>query len=296
MKLFYIPEEKEIAKKISKETGIKLGAADVSQFESGDYFVKIKTSVRNKKCYLLGGTRNASLTKTLLLSHTLKKSGAKEVIALIPYLAYARQDKVVEGESIGVQVLGEMFLSCGITRAVVIDVHSKKDADLFPIPLISLDPYKVLVKAIRSEKLNNPALVAPDEGAADNLCDLRKAYGKDSIDGTIYFHKHRNGRKIKFLNTEIIKAEEYIIVDDILDTGNTLAAIARKLHKNDPENIIVIATHSLFSGSDWKKMWDFGVKKIFTTDSTGVKINDKRIIYIPTYHIFADFLNKQLKK
>ena len=285
--LFTTPRYKKEAKIIAKELRLNLGNALVGRFLSRDFYVKLQTAVRNKKCYLLGGTIDDELIQTLLLAHTLKKEGAKEIIALIPYLSYARQDKNEKGKSLGVRFEGELFKTVCIKKVYAIDLHSEADQKLFPIPIISINPYKVLSEKI-PQNLRGATIVAPDRGAIDNAKKLKKILqNKQPI---VYFKKKRLGENVTTRKLIGRVGTRVVVADDILDTGQTIIHAAKELKKKGVRKITIVATHALFSGKNWQKMWKLGVKKIYCTDSAGRRIKDPRVIYTSIAPIFINHL------
>jgi len=283
--LFTIPKYEKKAKIITRELNFKPGRAQVGRFLGGDFYIKLQTAVKNKKCYLFGGTIDDEFIQTLLLAHTLKKESAKEIIAIIPYLGYARQDKNEKGKSLGALFEGELLKAAGIKKVYVVDLHSEADKKLFPIPLISIDPYKILSEKI-PQSFKQAVIVAPDHGAIDNAEELKKAL-KNKLP-IAYLEKKRLGENVISRKLVGEVGQKAIIVDDILDTGQTIIHAAKELKKKGVREIIVVITHALFSGKNWKKIWKLGVKKIYCADSAGRRVKDKRISYTDIDHILID--------
>jgi ribose-phosphate pyrophosphokinase len=290
--IFSIPEYKKEAASLSRETKMRIGRAKLSRFLSGDLYVKIASPVRNKKCYVYGGTGDGELFKTLLLAHTLKKEGAR-VVAIIPYLAYARQDMDIKGESFGAKLIGSLLEAAGVEKVIAIDVHSRNDTKAFPIPLVSLNPYGFFAAEVRKEKFTEPAIIAPDEGALDNARNFQKSFLKKTQGDIISFHKKRFGEEVQFSEKHGKLFNEAIIVDDILDTGGTVLRVLQMIAGRKAK-IVAVISHALFSGNNWKKMWPLGVKRIYTTDTLGKRVNDRRVIYLPAHKILAQYLKSAL--
>ena len=297
--LFTIPKYEKKAKIITRELNFKPGRAQVGRFLGGDFYIKLQTAVKNKKCYLFGGTIDDEFIQTLLLAHTLRKECAKEIIAIIPYLGYARQDKNEKGKSLGALFEGELLKAAGIKKVYVVDLHSEADKKLFPIPLISIDPYKILSEKI-PQSFKQAVIVAPDHGAIDNAEELKKILRNRTA--IAYIEKKRVGENV--ISKKLVGkvgpsprrsglrprkgGQKAIIVDDILDTGQTIIHAAKELKKKGVREIIVVITHALFSGKNWKKIWKLGVKKIYCADSAGRRVKDKRISYTDIDHILID--------
>jgi len=206
------------------------------------------------------------LLSTLLLAHTLKKEGARKLTAVLPYLGYARHDKDKPGESIATAWVGSMVKASGFERVIAIDVHSEKAKSLFPVPVVSLSPAGIFAEAIAQYELAHATVVAPDEGAIGRCAAVKAAAGM--VRGKIpYFEKHRTDAGIVHVGPMGEVGRQAVIVDDILDTGGTLISACEKLSQAGVEEIHVMVTHGLFTGTRWRDLFRLGVKRIYCTDS-----------------------------
>ena len=284
MLIFPFPAYKRMAKKLSKETGILLGSFAAMRFLNQEVYITSKTNVSGKTCIVLGSIAppDEQLLSILLLSHTLKKEGAKRIILLLPYLGYSRHDKDKKGESCATACVGQMLAASGVDEVVTIDVHSDVDIDLFPIPLISLSPTELFANVIHEKHLTNATIVAPDRGAIRRADAL--ALSSQTIFPASYITKKRTKKSITHFTLHGDVSKQVIIIDDILDTGATLLSAVRKLREAGAKEMIIMVTHGLFTGTLWKKLFKLGVKTIYTTDSVMQKklklLGNMRVISI----------------
>jgi ribose-phosphate pyrophosphokinase len=245
-----------------------LGRFRVRRFENGELHVDLQTLVRNESCFLLGSIAppDEQLLSVLLLAHTLKKEGARRVTALLPYLAYARDDKDKPGESLATAWASALARASGIDELITVDVHSERAKRLFPISVRSLSPAEVFAEALNRSGLRGATIVAPDEGAIGRCEAVQRAAGTGS--GKIpYFAKQRTATGITHAGPIGEVGRQALIVDDILDTGGTLLSACEKLVEAGVEEITIMVTHGLFTGERWKQLRRLGVKRIFCTDS-----------------------------
>lgn len=289
MKLFYIPSKKNIAQNISKITNISIGKSEVNKFLDGDLYAIIKDNINKKRCLILGGTEKEQILETAILSHTLKKEGAKEITAIIPYLAYARQDRNIKGKSLGINFIGNILKVSGVSRVISIDIHSSECKKHFPVPLISLSPYNLFAKKINPKKNQEVSMVTPDKGAIDNALYFIKALNNKFKIPIFYINKKRTEQKIKIVKSYGVVMKDIILVDDILNSGDTIINAVKETKKKGAKNMTIVVSHGLFNGNKWKKLWGLGVKAIYCTDSVGKKIKDKRIHYIKSAEIIARY-------
>ncbi len=245
-----------------------LGRFRVRRFENGELHVDLQTLVRNENCFVLGSISppDEQLLAALLLAHTLKKEGALRVTALLPYLAYARDDKDKPGESLATAWAGALAQASGVDQVITVDVHSERAKRLFPIPVLSLSPSEIFAEALKRYGLTEATIVAPDEGAIGRCEALQKAAG--TACGKIpYFEKQRTSTGITQVGPIGDVRRQAVIVDDIIDTGGTLVSACERLLEAGVEEITIMVTHGLFTGERWKQLRRLGVKRIFCTDS-----------------------------
>jgi ribose-phosphate pyrophosphokinase len=245
-----------------------LGRFRVGRFENGELHLSVQTLVRNETCFVLGSIAppDEQLLSVLLLAHTLKKEGARRVTALLPYLAYARDDKDKPGESLATALAGAISAAAGIDQVITVDVHSERARRLFPIPVVSVSSAEVFADALKRYGLRDATIVAPDGGAISRCEAVQRAAGIAS--GKIpYFAKQRTATGITHAGPIGEVSRQAVIVDDILDTGGTLLSACEKLIEVGVEEITIMVTHGLFTGERWKHLRGLRVKRIFCTDS-----------------------------
>ncbi|HEY7304873.1 MAG TPA: ribose-phosphate diphosphokinase [Bryobacteraceae bacterium] len=271
MILFALEAYREMAAVLEKATGFTPGCSRAARFENRELYIDVQPRVAKEDCFILGsiGPPDEHLLLALLLAHTLKKEGAHRVTAIFPYLAYARHDKNKPGESLATAWVGMLAQASGIDQIITIDVHSERARKLFPIPVVSLSPAEIFAAAFRRCSLQGVTIVAPDEGALRRCRAVQAAMG--ATNGEIpYFEKHRTEAGITHSGPIGRVNRQVLIIDDILDTGGTVISACEKLAQAGVEEISIAVTHGLFTGDRWKKLWQLGVKRIFSTDSVAL--------------------------
>jgi ribose-phosphate pyrophosphokinase len=261
---------------------LRQGSFTVSRFDNGELRVDIATPAASEACLVLGSIAppDGQMLSALLLIHTLKKEGAGMVTAVFPYLAYARQDKHRAGQSMATPWAGALLAACGTDRLIAVDVHSERSRKMFQVPVVSVSPAELFAAAIRDYGLSGATLVAPDEGAIAR-CEAVKAAAGLPPSRTPYFEKHRSDTGIVHSDLMGEAGRRVVIVDDILDTGTTLLSACERLAKAGVEEIQIMATHGLFTGTRWRDLWEFGVTRIFITDTVPGAPQDRRIVTLP---------------
>jgi ribose-phosphate pyrophosphokinase len=247
---------------------LKSGRARVARYDNGELHISLHTPVKAEHCLILGSVAppDEQLLSVLLLAHTLKKEGAAKVTALLPYLAYSRQDQDKPGESLATAWAGLLAQASGLDQVITVDLHSKADQQLFAVPLFSLSSADIFAAAIREYQLSAATIVAPDNGAIGRCEEVKLAAGMPKSE-TPYFEKHRVETGITHVGPIGKVGSQAVIIDDILDTGITLVSACEKLAGAGVQEIDIMVTHGLFTGARWKELWSLGVKRIFCTNS-----------------------------
>ena len=247
---------------------VQKGDFEVRRFANNELFISLRTPVRMDHCLILGSIAppDERLLSLALLAHTLKKEGARKVTAFLPYLAYDRQDKEKPGESLAIAWVGSLLQAAGVDEVCTIDVHSERDKQLFPIPLLSTFPARIFANAIGEHHLIDATIVAPDNGAIPRCRSVNAALGRPTSD-VPYLEKRRGEMGIRHTKMHGNAGPRAVIIDDILDTGATLISACDNLLQSGTSEIFIMVTHGLFTGSDWRKLWSLKVNRIFCMDT-----------------------------
>lgn len=260
--------------------GLKPGQFSITRFENQELHSAIECRVGGEQCFILGSITppDSQMVSLLLLAHTLKKEGASRVTAILPYLAYSRDDKVKPGQSLATAWAGALLKASGLDEIWTIDLHNGQDKSLFPLPLGSISPHTIFSECLGKLGLTGACFVAPDQGAIPR-CEAVKSAAGIPCGSIAYFEKQRTASGIVH-HALIGKIERcVVIVDDILDTGATLVSACERLLSAGAEEIYICVTHGLFAGQRWRDLWSLPVKHIFVTDTIPAcaTIQDPRI-------------------
>jgi ribose-phosphate pyrophosphokinase len=296
--LFALPLHERLAGALRELAGIEWGHFSIARFSNQELHVEIETPPTDRDCVVLGAVAppDEQLLATLLLSHTLRKEGARTVTALLPYLGYARHDKAEPLKSRATAWLGEILKSSGVSDVVTVDVHSSLVHQLFPIPVRSLSPAELFARELAALGLAEPTVVAPDAGARARCEAMREAAGIRRP--LAYFAKERTAEGIRHSILHGSVGRQAVLVDDILDTGGTLLSACEALRRAGVEEIVVMATHGLFTGTAWERLWSLGVTRIYCTDTTPPpeRPSSSRIVVLSVASLLAAHLNAPARK
>jgi ribose-phosphate pyrophosphokinase len=247
--------------------GAETGSCTLTRFPNRELIARLATPVAGRRCVVIGSVAppESQLARLTLLVHTLRRAGAASVTALMPYLAYARQDEAAAGESLGLAWVGGLLRAAGVQDVVTVDVHSAAAADVLGLPVRSLSPAAVIASRLPSEWRDAATFVAPDKGARERCAALAAAAGRPRA--VAHLVKRRDARGVTHLGLHGVVGERALIVDDILDTGGTVVSCCRMLRAKGARRIALAVTHGLFTGSAARAVEGEGVEELWVTDS-----------------------------
>jgi ribose-phosphate pyrophosphokinase len=262
----------------------------VRRFPNGELHVQVPGPVSDRRCVIVGSISPppGNLERLTLIAHALRRAGAERISALLPYLAYARQDRAPEAESLGLGWVGELLRASGIAEVTCVDVHSARSAELLGLALSSLSPAGLLASALPDTWRSEVTLVAPDEGAVERCTAVARAVGVDRP--IVWARKRRTTSGVEHLGLVGAPGRRAIVVDDILDTGDTLVSCCRALRRAGASEIGVVATHGLFTGDRWRALLADGVQGIWITDTVLSRRRPAQVRVVPVAPLLAAVL------
>jgi ribose-phosphate pyrophosphokinase len=282
--LFSFVEFSHIGRFLGEVPGLRAGHFSLLRHRNHEWHADIQGPVSGEHCFVLGtiAPPDEQMVALLLLAHTLRKEGAARITGLLPYLAYAREDKSKPGQSLATAWAGALLKASALDEIWAVDVHSQHVRELFPLPLASLSPAAIFAECLAKSGLTEASFVAPDEGAVARCEAVRSALTK-SAGEVAYFQKQRTASGITHHGLIGRVQRRAIIVDDVLDTGETLVSACQRLAEAGVEELYICVTHGLFTGERWRDLWSLPVKHLFCTDTVPAcaSLSDSRITTLP---------------
>ncbi|MBM3309171.1 MAG: ribose-phosphate diphosphokinase [Candidatus Altiarchaeales archaeon] len=233
---------------VSKDIGAQLGKNEVKRFPDGEIYVKINSEVKNQDCAVIQSVRSSdNLVELFLFLDALKDQGAREVAAVMPYMAYSRQDKVfTKGEALSAKTILKLVDELS-SRVVTVNTHFMRghgDGVYHKIRFRNLDAIPSLISYLKV-RMSDPTVIAPDEGS------LGMAKYAAELLGCDFDHikkKRISGEEVRIETKSLnVRNKDVLILDDIISTGNTIAKVADFVGEWRPKTISVACIHALFT-------------------------------------------------
>ncbi|MCX8176938.1 MAG: ribose-phosphate diphosphokinase [Candidatus Bathyarchaeota archaeon] len=270
MKIILGPASVELGAKVAQLLGIEAVSVYSKIFPDGEVYVRLEGAVDGDEVVVVQTTNYPQDTKLIqlaLIADAAKRHGAEKVTAVVPYLAYSRQDKVfLQGEAISIEAIARMLKAAGIDSLVTVNVHQEKVLERFPFPTLNLSAVPLLAEHFKKRGLRGAFALAPDKGAIH----IAEQANRILSGGCGYLEKHRDrytGQVSVERGTFDVAGRTVIIFDDIISTGGTIVAAARILKELGAEDVYAACVHPLLVGDAEKRIMEAGVKEVVGTDS-----------------------------
>ena len=270
------PSSSDLAIKIAKNLKdiADLVSVDLHVFSDGESKIKINKDTRKKHCVIVQSTYppiDRHLIQTLMMIKKCTDDGALDICAIIPYLAYARQDKAfLEGEVVSIELVAKLLESTGTNQLITVDVHSMRALSYFTIDTQDISSVPLLAKyAANNMKLTRPIVVSPDKGGAKRAEEFAKVLKTDMIALNKFRDKNTGEVTIdEKLDYSDVSNRDVIIIDDMISSGGSMVKACNVLKKNKCNKIYAMCAHALLIGDALQRIKAAGVVEgIIATNS-----------------------------
>ncbi len=263
-----------LSESVAKLLGVSLGKIELTRFADGELRPWVEADVRGKSAFViesLAYPMDEHIMEMTLIGDAIRRSAPSHMIAIIPYMGYARQDKQHRmGEPVSARVIAKFIEISGYDEVICMDLHNDAIVGFFQIPVVHLSALSTLADAIRTLKLTNAVVISPDVGGVKRARNL--AYLLD-LPMLVMEKKRFLDRQDKTEAMQIIgnvKGKTAIIVDDVISTAGTIANSARALKDAGASSIVVAASHAVLAGDATKNLKFAPIDTIVLTDTIDV--------------------------
>jgi ribose-phosphate pyrophosphokinase len=260
----------ELAQNVVKHLDISLGRADVGRFSDGEVALELLENVRGRDVFILQSTcapTNDNLMEILAMADALRRASAGRITAAIPYFGYARQDRRPRSARVPIsaKLVANMLTSAGIDRILTVDLHADQIQGFFDMPVDNVYATPVLLKDMRAQRIEDLIVVSPDVGGVVRARAMAKALNTDLA----IIDKRRPKANVAEVMNIIgdVSGRTCLIVDDMIDTANTLCKAASALKERGAQSVLAYATHPVFSGQAVERLVSSDIDQVVVTDT-----------------------------
>ena len=292
-KLFACRQSMDLAEKIAKEYNTTLGNVITTYFSDGEFQPAFEESVRGRRVFIIGSTfpNSDNLMEMLLMLDAAKRASARHITAVMPYFGWARQDRKDKPRvAIGAKLVANLLQVAGATRIMTMDLHADQIQGFFEKPVDNLYASTIFLPYIKSLNLENLTIASPDIGGSKRAY----AYSNHLLSDVVICYKQRKVANV-IGHMELIgevEGKNVILVDDMIDTGGTLAHAANLMMERGAKSVRAVCTHALLSGNAYEKIENSALTELIVSDTIPLKKNISKIKVVSCAPLFADVMHK----
>ena len=273
MRLFTGRAYPELADEVAYELGIPITPTSAYDFANGEIFIRFEESVRGSDAFVLqshSAPVNKQIMEQLIMVDALKRASAKRITVVLPFYGYARQDKKHRGrEPISARLMADLFKTAGADRLMCVDLHTSQIQGFFDGPVDHLFALPLLTNYVGSKvDRKNLVIVSPDSGRVRVAERWSELLGGCSI---AFIHKTRDPRVPNEATVGKVVGDvegmTCVVIDDMIDTAGTVTKAVDALIEAGAKDVIIAATHAVFSGPAIDRLKKSRVSEVVVTNT-----------------------------
>src|SRR6187455_1007914 len=271
-KIFSGTGSQDLADQICKRYGSRPGKVNIQRFSDGEILPTFMESIRGDFVFLVQSTHSPTenLMELLLMIDAAKRASAYKIIAVIPYYGYARQDRKDRPRvAIGSKLIANMLQAAGADRLITMDLHAPQIQGYFDIPVDHLDSSAIFIPYIEQLKVENLTFAAPDVGSANRIREIASYFNAEMV--ICDKHRKRANEIASMVVIGDVTGKDIVLIDDICDTGGTLAKAAGLLIEKGANSVRALCTHPVLSGNAYQNIENSVLDELVVCDTIPLK-------------------------
>ena len=283
----------ELAKRIAEHLKKDLFPVDILQFKDGEIQVYFNDTIRGKDVFIIQPTFSPAdnIIELLITIDAAKRASARNIIAVVPYFGYARQDRKDKPRtSIGAKLMCNLLTAAGVSRIITMDLHADQIQGFIEVPVDHLFASNVFIR-----NLNMPdiCIASPDTGGNKRASTYAKALNCDLAIGYKQRVKQNEVASLQIIGE--VKDKDVIIVDDIIDTAGTLCKAAARIKEMGARSVRAMCAHGLFSGSAIQNIENSVLDEVLVTDTIPLRAECSKIKQISVSQLMAEVIQSVIE-
>jgi ribose-phosphate pyrophosphokinase len=288
----------KLGQKVARHLNVQLGKASVSKFSDGEIMVELLENVRGKDVFVLQSTcapTNDTLMELMIMVDALRRSSAARITAAMPYFGYARQDRRPRSARVAIsaKVVANMLTTAGVNRVLTMDLHADQIQGFFDIPVDNVYATPILLGDLWKHGYRDLVVVSPDVGGVVRARAIAKRLESDLA----IIDKRRPRPNVATVMNIIgdVDGRTCVIMDDMVDTANTLCEAARALKERGAQRVVAYCTHPVLSGPAISRIEASVIDELVVTDTIPLRADAeacKKIRQISVSELLAETMRR----
>jgi ribose-phosphate pyrophosphokinase len=271
-----LPASLGLGERISEELNVRHEMVEHKVFPDGESYMRMDFDPRGEDIIVVQTTypdQNRRLLELFMAVRTLVKRGAHRVSAVIPYLAYARQDReFLKGEVVSAEDVSELLSLAGLSQLYVVDVHKPETLSKFKGVSVNILPSRIFAREARKAGFLKPIVIAPDAGAERRAKLLAELLGTTYLVFRKFRDRYTGAIRHELPTTLSLEGGDAIVVDDIISTGGTVSEIVQYLKARGASRVYVMASHGIFVGDAVRRLSRAGADAVYVLKTVGRRV------------------------
>jgi ribose-phosphate pyrophosphokinase len=293
IKIFSGRATQYLAKKIAESYGTDLGTVVVTDFCDGEFQPSFEENIRGNDIFIVQSTfaPASNLLELLMLIDAARRASARNIIAVIPYFGFARQDRKDKPRvSIAAKLMANLLSTAGVQRIITIDLHADQIQGFFDVPVDHVFASSIFVPYLKKLNLPNLTMASPDTGGTRRVATYAKFMGTDFV--ICYKQRNKPNEVGRMALVGDVTGRDVVLVDDIVDTAGTLTKAATVIMENKANSVRAVCTHPLFSSNAVERLEKSAIAEIVVTDTIPLKRESSKITVLSTANLFAEVIRR----
>lgn len=287
-KIFSGTGSQYLAERIAQKFGIPLGKITIQKFSDGEIQPVFNESIRGDVVFLVQSTCSPTdnIMELLLMIDAARRASAYKVVVVMPYYGYARQDRKDKPRvAIGSKLIANMLVAAGADRIITMDLHAPQIQGYFDIPVDHLDSSAIFIPYIEQLQMENLTFAAPDVGSANRIREIASYFNAEMV--ICDKHRKRANEIASMVVIGDVTGRDVVLIDDICDTGGTLAKAAGLLKEKGAKSVRALCTHPVLSGNAYANIDNSVMEELVVCDTIPLKQRSSKIKVLSVDELFA---------
>lgn len=293
VKIFSGSASRSLAEKIAESYGKPLGKELVQHFADGEFQPSFEETLRGNDVFIIQSTIAPSdnLMELLLMIDAAKRASARQVIAVIPYFGFARQDRKDKPRvSIGAKLIANLLTAAGLDRLITMDLHADQIQAFFDVPVDHMYASALFVPYIKELNLPNLVMASPDTGGTRRAGAYAKFLNSELV--ICYKQREKVNEVEKITLIGDVKGKDVVLVDDIIDTAGSITKAARMIMEKGANSVRAAATHAVFSEKAYQRIAKSVFDEVIVSDTIPMKKECPKVTVLSASKLFADVIQR----